>query len=291
MSTVDTRAPVRAVAPGAAVAGFTRLLGSELGLTFRRPRNLAMLGVLAAVPVLIGVVLRIMTGDAAEGGAEDILAMVAGNGLALAFASLFVLTPLLLPVSVAVVAGDAIAGEASLGTLRYLLTAPAGRTRLLAVKYVNVVIFSFAVTAVVAVSAMVTGSLLFPVGPITLLSGSTISIAEGLLRILIVIGYVGVGMAALGAISLALSTLTEAPIGAIATTVVLVVVAQVLSSIPQLSALQPYLLTSWWGSFDGVLREPMAVEEIRRGLLAFGAYILIFGSIAWARFGSRDVTS
>ncbi|MCG5217385.1 ABC transporter permease [Streptosporangium soli] len=291
MSTVETRARpvVRTRRP--VLVSFGRLLGSELGLTFRRPRNLAMLAVLGAVPVLIGVVLRIVTGDGAAGGPEAMLSMVAGNGLALTFASMFVLVPLLLPVTLAVVAGDSVAGEASLGTLRYLLTAPAGRTRLLAVKYANAVIFGFAVTSVVALTALVTGFLLFPAGPITLLSGSTVPLAEGLLRVLIMIGYVGVGMAALAAVALAFSTLTEVPIGAIAATVVLVVIAQVLGTIPQLSVLQPYLLTSWWGSFDGVLRDPVATGEMGEGLLAFGAYIVLFGSIAWARFGSRDVTS
>jgi ABC-2 type transport system permease protein len=110
-------------------------------------------------------------------------------------------------------------------------------------------------------------------------------------RLILVVGYVTAGMAALGAVGLAISTLTEAPIGAIAATAILVIVAQVLQVIPQISAVRPYLLTYWWGSFDGVLREPIASAELGQGLLAFGAYILVFGSIAWARFSSRDVAS
>lgn len=275
--------------PGAgAGAAFLRLLGSELGLTFRRPRNQAMLGVLAVVPVVVGVALRLFAGDDGMGG---VIAAVAGNGLMLTFASLSFLTVLLMPVTVSVVAGDALAGEAAAGTLRYLLAAPAGRTRLLMVKYLNAVLFSFAVTAVVAASALLTGLVLFPTGPVTLLSGTTVSVAEGLLRVLLTVGYVGAGMAALAAVALAMSAFTEVSIGAIAGTVVFVVVSQVLRAVPQLDGLAPYLLPTWWMRFDGVLRDPVATGDMAQGLLVFGAYVLLFGSIAWARFTGKDITS
>ncbi|MBB5132089.1 ABC-2 type transport system permease protein [Thermocatellispora tengchongensis] len=285
-------APERAAPARRGTAGGTlRLLGSELGLTFRRPRNIAMLAVLAAVPVIIGVVLRVVSDDGAEGGAGSIITAVAGNGMMLTFAALFVLVPLLLPVAVAVVAGDSVAGEAGMGTLRYLLAAPAGRTRLLAVKYANAVVFGLAATALVAASALITGFLLFPVGPITLLSGSTIPLAEGLVRVLVAVGYVAAGMAALAALALLLSTLTEISIGAIAATLVLVVVTQVLGAIPQLAPVEPYLLPSWWLGFDGALRAPMALDDMGQGLLVFAAYAVVCGSAAWARFTTKDITA
>src|SRR5690606_896687 len=193
MSTAE--APAVRTRPPVAVRRHTlRLLGSELGLTFRRPRNLVILGVLAVVPVILGVVLRTLSG---ETQGATIVGVVAGNSVMLAFAALFVLVQLMLPVAVAIVAGDEIAGEASLGTLRYLLIAPAGRIRLLLVKYANAVLFSLAATAVVTLSALIAGFALFPVGPIMLLSGTTIPLADGLLRVLIAAGYVTAGMAAL----------------------------------------------------------------------------------------------
>ncbi|MFG3439611.1 ABC transporter permease [Nonomuraea sp. NPDC047897] len=269
---------------------FWRLLASELGLTFRRPRNVVMLAVLASVPVLLGVTLRLVAADD-EDGMGGIVAAAAGNSLMLTFASLSFLVTLLMPVAVSVVAGDAIAGEAGAGTLRYLLAAPAGRTRLLVVKYLNAVVYGVAVTAVVALAALATGLALFPVGPVTLLSGTTVPVAEGLLRILISVGYVGAGMAALAAVALAFSTFTEVSIGAIAATVVLVVVSQVLRAVPQFDGLAGYLLPTWWGGFDGVLRSPVDTAALGEGLLVFGAYVLLFGAIAWARFTGRDITS
>src|SRR5690606_16381006 len=211
---------------GAAMRGvgaFWRLLASELGLTFRRPRNLAMLAVVAVVPVVIGVPLRLMSGGDELGG---MIAAVAGNSLMLTFVAFSVLVLLMMPITVSVVSGDALAGEAGGGTLRYLLAAPAGRTRLLAVKYVNAVVYAYAVTVVVALSSLATGLVLFPAGDVTLLSGTTVSMTEGLLRTALAVGYVGAGMAALAAVGLAVSAFTEVPIGAIAGTVVLVIACQ-----------------------------------------------------------------
>src|SRR5215216_7862329 len=106
------------------------LFRSELRLIFGRARTQLGLGVLAAVPLLIGIAIKI-SGD--EGG-EGFLGQVAGNGLFLIVASLGVSLPFFLPTAVTVISGESLAGEASLGTLRSMLTAPAGRSRLLAAK-------------------------------------------------------------------------------------------------------------------------------------------------------------
>ncbi|WP_326640898.1 ABC transporter permease [Streptosporangium sp. NBC_01755] len=282
--------PIPARRAVSAPRAWLRLLGSEIGMTFRRPRNLAMLAVLTVIPVLIGIALRMFAGTGGGGG-PAIFEQITGNGLFLTFAALSLLVQLLLPVSVAVVAGDSIAGEAGIGTLRYLLVAPVGRTRLLAVKYAGVVVFCLAAVTAVALSALLTGLVLFPAGPITLLSGGTIPFLDGLLRIGVVVLYVTAGMAALAAVALAMSTLTEVSVGAIAATVVVVIVAQVLGAVPQLSAIQPYLLTEWWNGFDGVLRDPVATGDMGQGLLVFAAYAAVFCSIAWARFTGKDITA
>ena len=177
------------------------------------------------------------------------------------------------------------------GTLRYLLAVPAGRTRLLAVKYAVIVTFGLCATFIVSAVALVAGAVLFPVGPVTLLSGTTVSLAAGLLRLLFVTLYVAAAMAALGAIGLAISTLTEHAIGAIATIMIIVVTSEVVDNVPQLAAVGPYLPTHWWLSFDSLLRAPVDTSTLLRGLLSFAVYALLFGSFAWARFTSADVTS
>jgi ABC-2 type transport system permease protein len=278
-------------APGG-VRQWTRLLGSELRLIFRRWRNLALLGVLVVLPVVLGIGLRVASPDGGGGGPNaTFFAQLTGNGVFLAFIALTILLALVLPLVIAVVSGDSIAGEAGLGTLRYLLTVPAGRTRLLSVKYAAVVIFGLAACLLVSAVSLIMGVILFPVGPVTLLSGTTVSLADGLLHLLFVTLYVAAGMAALGAIGLAISTLTEHAIGAIAAVMILVVASEVVDQIPQFAPVAPYLPTHWWNSFDSLLRTPVDTTTLWHGLLSFGVYAAVFCAIAWARFTSGDVTS
>jgi ABC-type transport system involved in multi-copper enzyme maturation permease subunit len=277
--------------PAALVIHWIRFLSSELRLIFLRWRNLALLGVLAALPVLIGVALKLSTPGGGDGQGPPFISEVAGNGVFLTLASLTVLLTLVLPLVVAVVSGDSVAGEAGHGTLRYLLAIPAGRARLLGVKYAAVVIFCLAACAVVTAASLAVGAALFPVGPVTLLSGTTISLGAGLLRLVFVTLYVAAAMAALAAIGLAISTLTEHPIGAIAAILVLAVASEVADNVPQFAIVHPYLPTHWWLSFDALLRSPIAWPDLEHGLTSFGLYVIIFGGIAWARFSTVDVTS
>jgi ABC-2 type transport system permease protein len=297
MSTADvTGQTLRggAVEPLAAARQWFRLLRSELALVFLRRRTIALLAVLAAVPVLLGVVLKVSPGGGGGGGGGNTLAFlnqVTGNGVFLAFLALVVESALILPLAVAVVSGDSIAGEAGRGTLRYLLTVPAGRTRLLGIKFAATVVFCACACLMIAAVGAVVGVILFPVGPVTLLSGDSVPLAEGLLRLLFVALYLAAAMAALGAIGLAISTLTEHTVGAMAAILVIAVASQVADSVSQIAVIHPYLPTHFWLSFDAMLRVPVAWPDLLHGLLSFAVYVVIFGSVAWARFTTADVTS
>jgi len=272
-----------------------RFFAAELRLVLLRRRNLLLLAVTAVFPLIIGIALRLAAPHPDNGGGNGpgagFFNQLAGNGVFLTFIALSTLLVLVLPVVVSVVAGDSVAGEAGYGTLRYLLAVPAGRTRLLAVKYGVIVTFGLCATFIVAATALVAGVVLFPVGPVTLLSGTTVSLADGLLRLLFVTLYVAAAMAALGAIGLAISTLTEHAIGAIAAIMILVVTSEVVDNVPQLAVAGPYLPTHWWLSFDALLRVPVDTATLLHGLLSFAVYAVLAGSFAWARFTSSDVTS
>ncbi|GAA1219843.1 ABC transporter permease [Kitasatospora nipponensis] len=277
----------------AGVAGYLALFVSELVLTFRRMRTLALLGVLAAVPVLIGVVVKIETGGLHGGGdgGPAFLAQVTQNGVFLTFTALAASLPVFLPMTVGVVAGDSVAGEAATGTLRYLLVAPAGRSRLLAAKFAAAMAFCLAATLAVSLSALIAGSILFPVGDVTLLSGDTIGLGSALLRVLLISGVVALSLSGLVAIGLFISTLTGSGIAAMASTVGLVIIVQVLDSFPQLHSIQPYLFTHHWLTFADLLRQPMYWDGVWQNLGLQALYVAIFGSAAWARFTSRDITA
>ena len=277
-----------------AVSSWFRFFRSELRQVFQRRRNVVMLCVVALFPIVIGIGLRLASHPHSRGGGSGGLSFVTeltGNGVFLSFIALSILLTLIMPVVVAVIAGDSIAGEAGYGTLRYLLAVPAGRTRLLAVKYATIVVFALAVTFVVTAVALATGAALFPIGPVTLLSGTTVSLAEGILRLFFVTLYVSAAMASLGAIGLAVSTLTEHAIGAIAAVAIFFVASEVCDQVPQFAVIQPYLPTHWWNSFDALLRVPIDSGTLLKGLLSFAVYLILFGSFAWARFTTADVTS
>ncbi|HEX3513399.1 MAG TPA: ABC transporter permease [Trebonia sp.] len=273
-----------------------RFFANELRVTFFRRRNQVLLLVAALFPLLIGIGLKLSMpqggggrGPGASGAAY--FSQLAGNGVFLTFVALSLLLILVLPVVVGVVAGDSIAGEAGYGTLRYLLAVPAGRTRLLGVKYAAIVVWAVAATFTVSVIALVVGVALFGAGPVTLLSGTTVSLADGLVHVLLVTLYVCAAMAAFGAIALAISTFTEHAIGAIAAAMIIVVASEVVDNIPQFGPVAPYIPTHWWLSFDSLLRSPIDTTTLWHGLLSFAVYAVLFLSIAWARFTSADVTS
>lgn len=268
-----------------------RLLAWELRLIFQRRRNLAGLGVLAAVPIVIAVAVRVTDPAPGSGRGPEFFSSITGNGFFVGLAALTVTLPLFLPLAVATIAGDTIAGEANVGTLRYLLAVPVNRVRLLLWKYVAVAIFAVVATLLVAVVGVIAGLALFGGGPVTLLSGDQVGMGPALLRLLAVCGFIAAGLCAVGAVGLFVSTLTEQPIGATITVVVFVLLSFVLGSIPQLAWLHPYLLTAYWTDYGELLRQPVQASELVPGLLSAAAYTVVFWSAGWARFCGRDLTS
>jgi ABC-2 type transport system permease protein len=260
-------------------------------LIFGRRRNLAGLGVLAVVPIIIALAVKSSGSPRGGGGGPGFLNQATSNGLFVGLVALTVELPLFLPLAVAAISGDAVAGEANSGTLRYLLATPVQRPRLLAVKYTAVLIFTVFAVLLIAVVGVALGLALFGAGPVTLLSGTQVSTGVGLWRLLLVCGYLVVCLGAFGAIGLFVSTLTEQPIGATIAVVGLAVISQILGSVTELAAIHPYLPTHYWLAFGDLLRDPIATDQIGRGAVSALVYAAVFLTAAWARFATRDITS
>jgi ABC-2 type transport system permease protein len=267
------------------------LLGTELSVLFRRRRTWAMLAALAAVPILIAIAVRVTRSGSGGGAGPAFLDRIENNGLFVVFVALTVCVPLFLPLTVGVVAGDTIAGEASHGTLRYLLIAPAGRIRLLVVKYIGAAVFCLAATLVVCIAGAVIGFALFPSGSVTLLSGDTVTITDALGRSLLIALYVTVSLLGLSAIGLFMSTLTDVPVGAMAATIILSVTSEVLDQLPQLDWLHPWLFSNYWLGFGDFLREPISWSTFGTNVALQAAYVAVFGALAYGRFAAKDILS
>jgi ABC-2 type transport system permease protein len=267
------------------------LMASELSVLFRRRRTWAMLFTISLIPIFLAIAVKLSGSTLPPGEGPPFLDRVSQNGMFVGFTAMILAIPLFLPLTIGVVAGDTIAGEANTGTLRYLLTAPVSRGRLLLVKFFGAAAFALAATFTLMVVGIIIGAILFPVGPVTLLSGDVISIPAALLRIFLVAVYVTISLLGLSSIGLFISTLTVIPVGAMAATVVVSTVSQILGTLPQISAIHPYLISYHWLGFADLLRNPMGLESFVSNALLQLAYIAIFGSLAYGRFTTKDVLS
>lgn len=250
-----------------------------------------MLFTIALIPIALAIAVKLSSSTIPAGEGPPFLDRVSQNGFFVGFTALVLAIPLFLPLTLSVVAGDTIAGEANTGTLRYLLVAPVNRGKLLAVKFAGVAAFAFAATITLLASSLLIGFLLFPFGSVTLLSGDTISLPAGIFRLLISAVYVTISLLGLGSIGMFISTLTVIPVGAMAATVVISTVMQILDNLPQIAVIHPYLITHNWLGFTDLLRNPISYSSFFTNLGVQIAYILIFGALSFSRFTTKDILS
>ncbi|SFO28208.1 ABC-2 type transport system permease protein [Geodermatophilus obscurus] len=269
------------------------MIGVELSKMFRRPRTWTTIAVLNALPVLVAVLLRLTDLAPRPGEGPPFLSAVLTNGALFPLAALAIVLPLFLPIAVAVVSGDAVAGEAQAGTLRYLLARPAGRTRLLVAKLVAVLAFVVVTVVVVAAVGFVTGTLLFDAQPVggTSVSGTSLTQEELAGRTLLAIGYVAVSMLGVAAFGLFFSTLTDSPLAAALGALAVLVTSSLLFTLDAASPVAPYLPTRYWLAFVDLFRDPVLWRDVVRGLALQGVYVGVLLTAAWANFTTKDVTS
>ncbi len=284
MSTaVMSRSATRTTAP------LGRLLAAELRWVLRRPRTLVVLGLLALVPLAIAIGIA-TTGGPSSGRGPGLVAQVAGNGFVLPVVALGLSLTLLLPLAVASAAADAIAGEAATGTLRGLLIAPVGRLRLVVMKSAGVVTVAVLAVLIVAVVGMVAGTVVVggAQGTLVTLSGTSLGVGEALGRIALVAVWTVGQLLAVGAVALAISTLTEHPLVVLASVLGGMIVFGVLSAIPSLEWLQPLLLTSGFTAGTDVLRDPLPLDGLGSSTVRALVYVVIGLAVTLWRMRRRD---
>jgi ABC-2 type transport system permease protein len=267
------------------------LMASELQVMFTRRRTWAMLAAIALIPILLAIAVYLSSDRLAPGEGPPFVDRVTQNGLFTGFAAMLLATPLFLPLTVAVVSGDTIAGEAGQGTLRYLLIAPVGRLRLLIVKYLGTLVFVIAGTLTLMIAGAIIGAVLFPVGPVTLLSGDVIGLGESFLRMGLVALYVTVSLMGMLAVGLFISTLTTVPVGAMTGVLVASGVSQILGNLPQVEVIHPWLFTHYWLDFADMLRQPLEWGSFGANLVLQLGYVALFGALAYGRVSSKDILS
>jgi len=297
----------------------------ELVKLLRRPRTWISVLLTCALPFVVAVFITITHLAPPPGQGSAFLSAVLQDGALYPAAALALVLPVFLPVATAVVAGDSIAGEATTGTLRYLLVRPVGRTRLLVAKLISVIVYVLLVVLAVTFTAYATG--VFLLGPaqaaavgqvppgggaaaggsvagpgvagqaptagqaaggaVTSLSGAPLSLLQVTERTAAAIAFITVSMLGVAAIALFLSTITDSALGALAA----LVASEVLVTLNAATAVQPYLPTRYWLAWVDFFRQPIFWRDIQRGFGIQALYVVVFLAAAWANFSTKDITA
>jgi ABC-2 type transport system permease protein len=273
------------------------VIAVEMRKLFRRPRTWLTIALLNALPTLVAILVAITHVGPRPGQGPAFLSAVLSNGSLFAVAALAIVLPLFLPVAVAVVAGDSVAGEAQAGMLRYLLIRPVGRTRLLVAKLVAT--FAFVATAVVLVAGIgyIVGRIMLGHGSapvsvaVTSVSGSPLTPGQIVWRTIIAIGFVAFSMLGVAAMALFLSTLTDSPLSATLGAMAFLIGSSLLLTLDAARGLQPYLPTRYWLSFIDLFRDPILWRNVERGVALQAVYVVVLVGAAWANFTTKDVKS
>jgi ABC-2 type transport system permease protein len=281
------------------------VIGVELVKLARRPRSWVAIGLLCLLPILVAVFVAVTHVVPPPGQGPTLLSTVLSNGELFPAAALAIVLPIFLPVAVAVVGGDAIAGEASSGMLRYLLARPVGRTRLLVAKLIALIAYVLLAVIAVAVTSYAAGRILFGDKPVALtpggiattnivantLSGTAMTPFDVAMRTVGAVAFIAVSMLGVGAIALFLSTLTDSALAAALGALAVLVASEVLVTLNAAAAVTPYLPTEYWLSWVDFFRQPILWRDIDHGFAIQAVYVVVFLGAAWANFASKDVTS
>lgn len=256
----------------------------------RQRRTFLGLGAAAIVPVLFLSAILI-TQQGPDAGEAPFAAQLLSNGLVIPFMTLGFGSVVLLPLLTVLVAGDAVAGEVSAGTLKTILGRSVGRSGLFWAKAAAVGLYTLSVVAVFTGVGLLAGWLAVGLEPLAGLGGATLSVGEGVALIWASAGLVALPLLGLAAFALFLSSATHNSVASVVGGVVLILLLQLVSSLGLGGALDPYLLSNQFAAWLNLVREPIDWAPIIRA--AWVSLLWTSGSLlaAWAIFVRRDVLS
>lgn len=266
----------------------------ELQRQLRRRRTRVGLVGIAAVPILLAVAFVLTAGDGNGGGnggdPTGLFALATASGLNFALMSTAATAPFLLLAVIALFTGDTVSSEASWGSLRYLLVRPVPRGRLLGRKLAVGLVLSLAAVILVPVSGLVAGTVAFGWGDVQTPFG-VLPVATAILRLAVIVAYLAWSSLWLASLAFALSTTTDSAVGAVAGSIVLVIVVQILDAISALGEMRRWLPVHEGDAWVGVLATPARYADLSRGIWLQIPYVVVFLAFAWWWFARRDVLS
>ena len=215
------------------------------------------------------------------------------SGLTVAFDIVSFTTVLFGGLYLALVAGDLVAKEVEDGTLRMTLCRPVARSRLIIIKYISCVIYTFALILFIAVTALLAGLAyrgwggMFIYAPLERIVALH-SASDGFHRYLQSVPLLALSLTTISSLAFMLSCFNMKPAAATITTLSVIFLDFIFRNIPYFESLQPYFITThiaawvqtyvdyppWW-----------SVMEDYAYLIALDATLLV---VALAVFQRRD---
>ena len=272
----------------------------ELYKIFKKPRTYIAFAAIAAIVLLIQAAMY------ADGETYLQFAMqalqetfqISGTILNGYFICFIVLQTLLIhvPLLIALVAGDVIAGEANTGTLRLLLTKPVSRTTLLLSKFFASVVYTLLLLLFMAFLSLAVSLLVFGTGDLIILKSEMVVILDRsdiIWRYVAAFGFAALSMITVASLAFLLSSFAENSIGPIISTMSIIIVFTILTTmdIPFFNVLKPYLFTNHMLNWKGFFERPVDGSEVLKsaGILVF--HIILFLSITIFAFRRKDILS
>jgi ABC-2 type transport system permease protein len=258
----------------------------ELRKLRSQKRTYLGLGAAAVVPIIFVVAL------ATRGGGPNDVAFgryVHDTGLAIPLVLLLFGSVWMFPLITALVAGDIVAAEDRNDTLKLILTRSVERQQIFAAKTLAAI--SYAILAIVVSGSvgLIAGILASGFNPIVSLSGTRISAASGLGLVWASLGVYLLPIVAIACIGLLLSTVFRNSGAAIVGTLMFSLLVQLIGILPGLGGLHPYLLSTQFDAWQGLLRTPVDWAPILRAIWVCAIYALPALAVAALVFLRRDV--
>jgi len=225
---------------------------------------------LALIPLLVAVTMKY------GGGVVQVQAQTPINGYASLRFGLFFAMGFFVPLFVAILAADTLAGEWSDGILRLSLMRPVGRTRLLVAKGLAVFIATLFAMTVFTIVGLAAGWVFFDHNVLYLTPTEPVSGWAAALRVVATAGVAALGLTLQVGITLLLCLFIHRPTGAALCAVAVTFGCQLLG---KFKAVEPWLPSTYMGTWQKVL-EPLAGGELVRelALMLLFAALLIGGS-------------
>lgn len=262
----------------------------ELARQLRRRRTHFVGLLMVVLPVILVVAFRI-GGDNAGPTTSGFIDLAQSSAANFVMVTLFFSASFLLTVVVALFFGDTIAAEASWSSLKYLLAIPIPRHRLLRQKLLVAVVLTVAAVAVLVVSATAVGALSYGTGALSTPTGASFTGAQVVWRIGLVAGYLTLGLAWVAGVAFLMTVVTDVPLGAVGTAVLLMILSQILDQITALGAVRNWLPTHYAFAWTGALVDPVDMMEMFRGAATSVGYAAVAVTAAFVLFRRKDITS